>query len=85
LVSGTPEESVVGARDGDLLEHHRVRHHRWPAVNIEEAQPAGDGRSAPSTYAPVTWLEPAAGYLRYSRIVDGLMLQRLGLSRDWSR
>jgi superfamily II DNA or RNA helicase len=85
LVRGTPEESVVGAQDGELLEDHRVRHHRWPKINIEDAQPDQEGRSLPSTYSPNPWLEPAAGYVPYARIVDELMLQRLGLSRDWSR
>lgn len=37
LVRGTPEESVVGARDAERLGDHRVRHHRFmPGASFDE-------------------------------------------------
>lgn len=32
LVRGTPEETYVGARDGELVGAERVAHHRWPNI-----------------------------------------------------
>ena len=45
LVRGTPEESV-GHRDPSLVGKHRVRHHRWGAIDIASAVKTA------STYAP---------------------------------
>jgi superfamily II DNA or RNA helicase len=51
LVRSTPEETVTGSRDGQLLGSTRVEHHRWPDTSIDLAlegvessyRPAGDG------------------------------------------
>jgi len=46
LVRGTPEESHIGRRDGELLGAERVVHHRWPAVEVRDAL------TGPSSYRP---------------------------------
>ena len=55
LVKGTPEETVVGARDNDRLGVHRVRHHLCePGVNVD------DLIVTPSSYSPDASLMRAA-------------------------
>lgn len=66
LVRGTPEESHVGARDGELLGPDRVVHHLWPEVSLRE------GLEAASSYAP----RPPA-----RRLTDVLQSYDLGVSR----
>lgn len=47
LARGTTEQTLVGARDEELLGGDRVRHHRWPRTSL--AHGIEDG---PSTYHP---------------------------------
>lgn len=47
LTRGTPEESITGVGDADLLGAQRVRHYCWPRTSLADAL---DG--APSSYVP---------------------------------
>lgn len=66
LVRGTPEETLVGSADADLLGASRVMHHRWPGRSVADsavqsssytpaAEPQASGDSLTSdVFAPVT-------------------------------
>ncbi len=47
LVRGTPEETVTGSRDDQLLGPTRVEHHRWPETAADDAL-----EGLPSSYQP---------------------------------
>lgn len=61
LVKGTPEETVVGARDNDRLGAHRVRHHSCdPRATVDDLS------RTPSSYSPdASLMRSAVGRLTY--------------------
>lgn len=79
LVRGTPEETLVGARDEQLLERSAVRHHRWPETGVIGVLPDNDSKALPSTYVPEQPKERAGHRATPSDLVHGLTVRALDL------